>query len=78
MNIHQNINPKTHKSFKIAKHEARAEKIAPTIGNGAEKNQTGLRFENPQSAPNQPKSEKKDSRKSMFFRPPPRTDFSSF
>ena len=50
MKIHQKIGPKTQKSFKIAKNEARAEKIAPTIGKGAEKGQTGPRFETPQSA----------------------------
>ena len=44
MKIHQQIGPKTQKSIKIGKNEPRAEKVAPRIGNGAEKGQAYMRF----------------------------------
>ena len=52
---HSHANSSKHRSqntiiFEIAKNEARAEKIAPTIGKGMEQGQTGPRFETPQSA----------------------------
>ena len=39
MKIHKKIGPKTQKSIKMSKIDPRAEKVAPRIGNGAEKGQ---------------------------------------
>ena len=67
MKIHQKIGPKIQKSIKMSKNDPRPEKVAPRIGNGAEKGQGVPNKMALQSGPNQPKWEKKGSQKSTFF-----------
>ena len=62
--------PKATKSTKMSQNGARAKKIAPRIGKEPKKDQRGNTFEPPLGTPNQPKSKKKGSRKSMIVSTP--------
>ena len=74
----QKMVPKTPKSIKMGQNGARSKKITPRSEKDAKKGQAYTAFWTPLGIPNQPKSKKKGCRKSMFFRPPPGTNFVSF